>query len=539
MRLNLTLLAAGILLATGVSTAQAQIYKIVLSGANEIPAVTTPGSGTAVLALNSTTHQMRLRATFANLLGNTTASHIHCCVVQPANAGVATTTPSFVGFPIGVTSGSWDNTYDMSVAGTWNPAFVTANGGTPASAEAAFLAGVTAGNMSYLNIHSASFPGGEIRGTPVRFSFVPSATAQTNSAAVALDSLGAGTGALTDKLMTLAAATSAAQATALERLLPSASYASELVTFGSMTTTFDQFGARLQGLRRDTGSQAPITSGAAGSGGFWVKANSLNSDQDRKDGFAGFESEGWDIAAGIETQLANGLTAGAAFSHTDHSLDHNDQLLGNTSDITGNQVSVYGTQAMGNAYVEGVIAYAQHDYEDKRNAGIAGAALADYEGDTWGGRIGAGYSAEVSPTVSVTPQIRLDWASSDIDGYTETGDASLALRVGEQSYDHVRSSLGAQFDMATAMGNASARPFVRAFWNHDFKDDGEDVTAAFVGGGSSFITQGQDFDSDNFTLGLGVNFFGQGNFSAALAYDSTIGDDYKSHVIQAKAYWAF
>ncbi len=537
MRSKLTLLAAGVLLATGVSTAQAQIYKIALSGANEIPAVTTPGSGTAILALNSTTHQMRLRAAFANLIGNTTASHIHCCVVQPANAGVATTTPSFVGFPIGVTSGSSDNTYDMTLAGTWNASFVTANGGTPAGAEAAFLAGVAAGNRSYLNIHSASFPGGEIRGTPVLFSFVPSATARTNSAAVALDSLGAGTGALTDKLMTLAAATPAAQATALERLLPSASYASQLVTFGSMTTAFDQFGARLQGLQRDTGSQAPITSGTAA--GFWVKANSLESDHDLQDGFAGFESEGWDVAAGIENQLANGLTLGVAFNHTDHSLDHNDQLVGNTSDISGNQLSLYGTQAMGNAYVEGVIAYARHDYENTRNAGVAGVALGDYEGDMWGGRIGAGYSAEVSPTLSFTPQIRIDWVSSDLDGYTETGDAGLALRVGAQSYDRVRSSLGAQFDMATAMGNASARPFLRAFWNHEFSEDGEDVDARFVGGGSSFITKGQEFDSDNFTVGLGVNFFGQGNFSAAIAYDSTIGDDYKAHVIQAKAYWAF
>lgn len=537
MRFTLKLLGASVLLAMGVSTAQAQIYKITLSGANEIPAVTTPGSGTAVLTINTSTHQMRLRTSFANLLGNTSASHIHCCVVQPANAGVATTTPSFVGFPLGVTSGSSDNTYDMTLASTWNAAFVTANGGTVAGAEAAFLAGIAAGNRSYLNIHSVSFPGGEIRGAPVLFSFVPAASPQAANLAAALDSLGAGSGALTDKLINLASMTPSNQTAALERLLPTASYASNMLTFGNMTTTFDQLGARLQGLRRETGSQAPVTTTSAG--GFWVKAIGLEGEQDAQDGFAGFESDGWDLAAGIEAQLIEGFTVGAAFNHSDNSLDYLDQLSGNTSDITSNQLSVYAAHTQGNGYVEGVVAYAMHDFEDTRDTGVAGNAITDREGDMWGARIGAGFSTELAASLSLTPQIRVDWASSEQDAYIETGDAALALSVGDQSADRVRSSIGAQLDMATAMGNTSARPFVRAFWNHDFNNDGENQTARFVGGGITFVTKGQEFESDSYTLGLGINFYSQGNFSAAISYDATIQDDYESQVAQAKVFWAF
>jgi hypothetical protein len=51
--------------------------------------------------------------------------------------------------------------FDMTQASTWNPAFI--GGGTPATAEAALLAGVAAGE-AYLNIHSTFAPGGEIRG---------------------------------------------------------------------------------------------------------------------------------------------------------------------------------------------------------------------------------------------------------------------------------------------------------------------------------------------------------------------------------------
>ena len=58
-----------------------------------------------------------------------------------------------------------DQTYDMTQASTWNPAFVTANGSTTAGAEAALVSGMAAG-QAYLNIHTTTSPGGEIRGFP-------------------------------------------------------------------------------------------------------------------------------------------------------------------------------------------------------------------------------------------------------------------------------------------------------------------------------------------------------------------------------------
>src|SRR5205085_12022712 len=120
---------------------------------NEIPPAASSAIGSAIVSLNSATHEMHVSASFSGLVGNSTASHIHCCAVQPTNAGVATTSPTFPGFPLGVTSGSWDRIYDMSQAGAWNAPFLAANGGTPAGAEAALVAGVAA-NRAYLNIHT-------------------------------------------------------------------------------------------------------------------------------------------------------------------------------------------------------------------------------------------------------------------------------------------------------------------------------------------------------------------------------------------------
>jgi hypothetical protein len=78
-------------------------------------------------------------------------------------AGVATTTPYFAGFPIGVTSGTYSNTLDLTQSSSWKATYITANGGTTASAESALIAAINA-DEAYLNIHTMVIPGGEIRG---------------------------------------------------------------------------------------------------------------------------------------------------------------------------------------------------------------------------------------------------------------------------------------------------------------------------------------------------------------------------------------
>ena len=107
---------------------------------------------------------MLIDLSFTGLLTPNTASHIHCCTTVPltGTAGVATITPTFTGFPSGVTSGSYFHTFLLNDAQTYNPAFITAQGSL-ANAEAALVASLAAGT-TYLNIHTSGLPGGEIRG---------------------------------------------------------------------------------------------------------------------------------------------------------------------------------------------------------------------------------------------------------------------------------------------------------------------------------------------------------------------------------------
>jgi CHRD domain/PEP-CTERM motif len=143
-------------------------YTADLSGPAEEPPVPSPGTGFALVTYDDLAHILGIQTNFSDLVGTTTAAHIHAPTPTPLTgvAGVATQVPFFEGFPIGVTSGTYDHTFinidtDASV---WNPAFIAAQiPATPARAEVALAAALAEGK-AYFNIHSTFRPGGEIRG---------------------------------------------------------------------------------------------------------------------------------------------------------------------------------------------------------------------------------------------------------------------------------------------------------------------------------------------------------------------------------------
>jgi hypothetical protein len=164
------LLLGALALATPVAHAAPITFVADLTQGLEVPPTGSPGTGSATVVLDTTANTMHVDVTFSGLTSGTTASHIHCCLASPfetgANVMVATTTPTFPGFPLGVTSGTYDMSFNLLDPGTYNPAFVTSAfnpSGTIAGAEAALVAGIEDGE-TYLNVHTTNFMGGEIRG---------------------------------------------------------------------------------------------------------------------------------------------------------------------------------------------------------------------------------------------------------------------------------------------------------------------------------------------------------------------------------------
>lgn len=147
--------------------AQAAIltFTTTMTGPKESPRNDSPGIGTASLLIDDVAGTMAVLVNWTGLTGTTTIAHIHCCTALPltGTASPATVVPTFPEFPVGTTSGSYQRLLSLTEAASYNPGFITANGGTVAGARAAFLAGL-ASERAYFNIHTTAFGGGEIRG---------------------------------------------------------------------------------------------------------------------------------------------------------------------------------------------------------------------------------------------------------------------------------------------------------------------------------------------------------------------------------------
>lgn len=164
-RLPAMLCALALMLGTGPAARAAASYVATLDAASEFPPNVSPGVGTVMVDYDDVMNSMHVHVIFSGLLGTTTAFHIHCATAAPfaGTAGVATTTPTFWGSPLGIKAGFLHAPdLDLGAPSTYNPDFITAH--TDLAGAEAFLLQSLAGGTAYVDVHTSLFAGGEIRG---------------------------------------------------------------------------------------------------------------------------------------------------------------------------------------------------------------------------------------------------------------------------------------------------------------------------------------------------------------------------------------
>lgn len=165
MRLHLVLAVAVSCACTPAAFAHHFRYTAYLTGTAESPANPSPATGHVVLTIDFDENVLEVDATFDELLGNVTQAHIHAptAAVGSGVADAATMVPSFDAFPTGVTTGDYAQEFDLALASTYNPDFITTSGGTISTAYNALAAALN-GGKAYFDIHTSAYPDGEIRG---------------------------------------------------------------------------------------------------------------------------------------------------------------------------------------------------------------------------------------------------------------------------------------------------------------------------------------------------------------------------------------
>ena len=139
MRLRYAALLLAVVSLAFTSPAQADTgFAATIDAAQEVPTNASPGTGSATLVLNNAQTSLSYSVTYTGLTSNRTNAHIH----GPAPAGVNAGVLHGLQNQTGTTSGSAN--------GVW-------------AIPAANVTHLFNGQL-YINIHSANFPGGEIRG---------------------------------------------------------------------------------------------------------------------------------------------------------------------------------------------------------------------------------------------------------------------------------------------------------------------------------------------------------------------------------------
>jgi outer membrane autotransporter protein len=321
-----------------------------------------------------------------------------------------------------------------------------------------------------------------------------------------------------------------------------------------LRTGITNFGFNLSGLNLNiNGQRLPIqldaTTKNVGAGfsrlGAFVNGEISFEDKDTTDRESGFELSTLGLTAGIDYRFTNNLVAGIALGYSNSETDLNAD--GGNIDSDSYSLTLYGTFYQSNEfYIDGSYSYGRNSYDSERNiiyqvvTPINQTAISSNDSNQHVLGLGAGYNFN-RQALTFTPNARLDYVKTDIDGFSEEfnnkdAGASLGMEIDSQKLQSLTLTLGVQADYVISQSWGILIPHANLDYVHEFKDDVRQLTGRFLQDNSreSFSFSSDAPDRDYFNLGLGISAqFSQGR-AAFIRYEGTLGlRDVDRHAIMA------
>jgi autotransporter-associated beta strand protein len=207
-------------------------------------------------------------------------------------------------------------------------------------------------------------------------------------------------------------------------------------------------------------------------------------------GSTSFSAQTYGFAAGMDRHISPDLVAGFALAGGGTHWDLAQAMGGGRSDAF--QVGAYATRYFGPAYVAADIAFANHWMTTSRTAFAGDQLTANFNAQSYGGRIEAGYRYALPVTWSVTPYGALQVQNFHTPQYSETDltGGGFGLTYNAMSAYDTRGELGARFDEPTTLYGMPLTLRARLAWAHDWVN-GPALQAVFETlPGANFIVNG-------------------------------------------------
>jgi len=222
------------------------------------------------------------------------------------------------------------------------------------------------------------------------------------------------------------------------------------------------------------------------------------------------------VAVGGDMLVTERILAGLAFTYSEYKGDFDNS--GGNFKLKEPMMTLYMGYGDGPWYVGGTFGAGNLDYSSvKRNIAL-GVATRTESGQTNGyqtiARVLGGYWFKQGGWEH-GPFGKLTWDKVVVRQFSEQGSSSTALTYGQQENEVFLSSLGWQ-----VTGNWSGwRPFARATWEYDFKNDAREISASPVLLGGTYVLPISKPDENYalFDLGLSKDFGGVTGYIAGNA----------------------
>jgi fibronectin-binding autotransporter adhesin len=161
----------------------------------------------------------------------------------------------------------------------------------------------------------------------------------------------------------------------------------------------------------------------------------------------------------------------------------------------------------------GSMAYGAFEFDGTRPGLVSRLATQSFDGTAFQGGFGVDYRAYQKNGVLLIPRGSLNFISTDVDGFTETGGAdALIVDSQDASATYLELSLRAQYQVP----NVPLTFVGELGWQHNFRDVDRDISATL--GNSSFNVNAPGLGAEAVIFALGINYDLNEQFQIGLHY---------------------
>ncbi|TKT75653.1 autotransporter outer membrane beta-barrel domain-containing protein, partial [Aquamicrobium sp. LC103] len=287
------------------------------------------------------------------------------------------------------------------------------------------------------------------------------------------------------------------------------------------------------GARSSSGDEngAPATTFASPDlGSFAVWTGGFVNFGERENGGLDIDHTMVGLSGGVDYRFSDKFVAGfgAGYGRDRSDIGGN----GTESRASAYSAAIYGSyKPFRNVFIDGLIGGSWLDFDSNRYITSTGDfASGTRSGHQFFGSVTAAYDYR-DDTWLISPYGRIEFSRSWLDGFTEKGSDSMALRYGDQTVDSVSGVLGLRAEYTFMLDWGTLTPGARFEYTHDFIGSSRAHLGYADLGGLPYVVEIESAEQNYATLGLSLDATLPQDWSLGFDYRTSLGRDQQDHAI--------